>query len=305
MSNVNFPDLPSEVIEIEKSEGDLTPVEEKTTGLFEWAQSFFETETKPEPLEEGRVKKEDLDRNTPIEALCGIVGNGEMFRKVRVTWINGIDHTSEDAIRLAKCISKAFGDVNVHYVCNETAGFWNDLAQAGMQKIAGRVTPEVKALAIHFKKLIHDLGGVDSGGKIIHLAHSQGAIITYLAKAYLTSAELKMIDVITFGAAQVITSDSYNTALNYISEKDPLLFINRAALAVWRSGKPTNEIICLEPIDAEGYIDHSMDGPTYKSALRLVAQSFKDDYETYAAKALRWTKEKWHSYWGSDSEIPE
>ena len=47
----------------------------------------------------------------------------------------------------------------------------------------------------HLKEAVELVG---SRGRVIHIAHSQGALITYLASKRLTKAEMSQIEVICF-----------------------------------------------------------------------------------------------------------
>jgi hypothetical protein len=88
---------------------------------------------------------------------------------------------------------------------NPSSGwFVADLAGAGLDLMRRPDDNAVaRALAIHLREALEAAG---SEGRVLHLAHSGGALITYLAaKHYLTPAETARIDVVTFGGARSIT----------------------------------------------------------------------------------------------------
>jgi len=105
--------------------------------------------------------------------------------KTRLTWVNGIAHTRQHMEEGKEDIEKLFGGKKVEYFYNPTSmkgdedmrGYVADLTQAGTQKL-GRITAEVNELVQHLKEALAQVG---KKGKVIHIAHSQGALVTYLA----------------------------------------------------------------------------------------------------------------------------
>jgi hypothetical protein len=97
-------------------------------------------------------------------------------------------------------ISSAFGNVKVDYCHNPSAmtsesdylGFVKDGLQASGHQM-GRVTKEVDTLVEHLRDALVKVG---KSGRVIHIAHSQGSVITWLAAKRLTSEECKRIEVI-------------------------------------------------------------------------------------------------------------
>ena len=138
-------------------------------------------------------------------------------------------------------------------------------------------------------------------GRVLHLAHSGGAIMTYLAARYhLTEQETSRIDIATFGGGRSITRKYFKGGriVNYYSQNDPLLLVDqRASLlskllndttkrTVSSDGMNTsyNEIrdikhnttfIFLGGLLNNSILDHGMEGPTYVCALRLEAYHHK------------------------------
>jgi len=62
----------------------------------------------------------------------------------------------------------------VYNICKDYIGFIGDLSQAGFHKL-GKITPEVDSLVEHLRDALDDVG---PNGKVIHIAHSQGAIVS-------------------------------------------------------------------------------------------------------------------------------
>lgn len=130
--------------------------------------------------------------------------------ETRLTWVNGIAHALEDMAEGQQFISKVFGNKPVVYCYNPTSmahqedvlGYLSDLTQAGTQKL-GRITQEVDTLVQHLRVALSSVG---KNGLVIHIAHSQGALITSLAAQQLTPLEMSKIEIIAFGGAAALRS---------------------------------------------------------------------------------------------------
>ncbi len=143
-----------------------------------------------------------------------------------------------------KHLSTIFGNVPIHYCHNPTSmiseedtfGYIGDLTQATTQKLGRISTMEVNELYHHLKHAILHVG---KNGKVIHIAHSQGVLITSLAMKKFTRDEIRQMEVICFGGAEVLRSSvkyPFARCVNYYSVNDPLLFVVPSAAKALRSG---------------------------------------------------------------------
>ena len=88
-------------------------------------------------------------------------------------------------------------------------------------------------LVSHLRECLQDQRS-KADGRVLHLAHSQGALITALASKHLTAAEKARIEVLTFGAAQSVdASAGFKRAVNYYAMNDPVLYVDVAAARAW------------------------------------------------------------------------
>lgn len=149
----------------------------------------------------------------------GKIGRGELGKKVRITYINGMLNGSYEVLGYLSDLSEMHGGANIHYVFRESNGFIKDVIKAILIK-GGYVTDHAKELAALWKAMIAEMGGVDGGGTIIHYAHSLGAADTYVASTLLSKKERKMIKVSTFGSPQIIPPGIFGEIYNYISRWD-------------------------------------------------------------------------------------
>ncbi len=162
------------------------------------------------------------------DAIMGELGHPEMSQKVRITFINGILTTKGSNLYNLEMISESHGGVNVHYIMRPTRGWTNDLTSGVFLKIGflfGYQSECSILLAEQWRALIHEMGGVNSGGVIVHYAHSLGGMETDRARYLLTPEEQKMIRVITFASAQLIADYGFQKVHNHVSVNDIVVFI--------------------------------------------------------------------------------
>ena len=152
-----------------------------------------------------------------------------------VSYINGMLTSERDALEHTQHISAAFAGRTVHAFWNPTAGAYADLVKTANLKLRGADYPEVDGLTRHLRECVASLhDGSSRPGRVLHLAHSQGALITHLAAKQLTCAEKRQIEVVTFGAAQSIdASDGFRRSVNYFAMNDPVLYLDQSAARAW------------------------------------------------------------------------
>jgi hypothetical protein len=168
----------------------------------------------------------------------------------------------------------------------DALGYAVDLTQAGTQKL-GRITAEVNELVEHLRDAVKQVG---KRGKVIHIAHSQGALITSLAATKLTPLEMNQIEVLTFGGAAAIRRTPrtpFSRVINYYSVNDPLLLVVPAAAQALRSGFVDEEFCFLAPRIGDPIRDHNLIGPTYAQALAWEGRRFQTKYQNIFYRTTR------------------
>jgi len=184
-------------------------------------------------------------------------------------------------------ISKFFGGKPIIFCHNPTAmahdedmrGYLSDLTQAGQQKL-GRITAEVDTLVKHLKESVSAVG---KRGCVVHIAHSQGALITYLATKQLSESDMQRIEILAFGGAAALrktVQTPFKRCVNYYSVNDPLLMVVPSAAQALRSGlvDGDDEFCFLAPRGGDPIIDHNLWGPTYGQALKWEGDRFQRMY---------------------------
>ncbi|KAL9188151.1 hypothetical protein ACHAXT_006529 [Thalassiosira profunda] len=210
-------------------------------------------------------------------------------RRTRLTWVNGIAHLPRHMDDPTLVISAAFGSVDVDYCHNPTSmtsesdylGFVKDGIQAGAHQ-RGKITPEVDMLVEHLRDALAQVGKY---GRVIHIAHSQGSVITWLAAKRLRKEECKQIEIISFGGAATICTSEFPFArcINYYAVNDPILNVVPSAVKALRSGFSfgsglQSEIVFLASRTGDPVTDHGLLNPTYLEALVWEGQRYQSLY---------------------------
>lgn len=223
----------------------------------------------------------------------------EAVKKTRLTWVNGIAHNLDHMEEGGVSISDYFGGKKVEFCHNPTSmtsdddyvGFIGDLTQAGTHKL-GRITSEVDTLVRFLKDAIAQVG---DEGLIVHIAHSQGVLITSLAAKRLSPSEMSRIELICIGGATSIRKCDYphfRRIINYWSTNDPLLFIVPSAVQALQTGflHSTNgepEFVFLSPRGGDPVLDHMLLGPTYSQVLQWEGLRYQMSYQSMHERFLR------------------
>lgn len=132
---------------------------------------------------------------------------------------------------------------------------------------------------------------VGKKGRVIHIAHSQGALITSLAAKQLTPLEMSQIEVLAFGGAAALRKSPqtpFARVVNYYSVNDPLLLVVPPAAQALRSGFVGDDEFCfLAPRAGDPIRDHDLLGPTYATALAWEGKRFKRRYQPILYRTVR------------------
>eukprot|EP01039_Chlorochromonas_danica_P000203 gene203-217_t len=219
-------------------------------------------------------------------------------KAVIITFVNGIYHSEEDWRNITDDIRQLFS-AEVRPFYNPSSGWWvKDFTRAGFDLVLRPTDLALsKQLAEHLRQTLQDL---EPGGRILHIAHSGGAILTYLAaKHHLTSYETSRIDIITLGGGKSITNKYFmGRVFNYYARNDPLALIDQRANALMRrtqnetydeirDKKHNTTFVFLAPQANNPIWDHSMMGPTYRYAMMLEAKAMKDRLRRFFALQQR------------------
>ena len=135
------------------------------------------------------------------------------------------------------------------------------------------------------------VAAVGKNGKVIHIAHSQGALVTSLATRQLSPVEMSHIEVVAFGGAaalQKTAATPFSRCVNYYAANDPLLLLVPSAVQALRSGFVANEEFCfLAPREGDPIADHGLLGRTYGAALEWEGQRFRRMYMSIFERSCR------------------
>jgi RHS repeat-associated protein len=191
------------------------------------------------------------------QPFSGVYGHGEMYDKKRITFINGILNNRDFMLENLQMISNAHGGNNVHFTYRATSGWVKDFLTSTLIKL-GYVSSDARRLAQMWKGLIHDMGGTQGGGIIIHYAHSIGGTETLMAKRYMTLDEQRMIHVVTFGSATMVPEGGFRSVINIVSVRDGVCYLDPWRYAMGALGIQKNVIFIGSMRDGAPLVDHSL-----------------------------------------------
>lgn len=205
----------------------------------------------------------------------GCVGSGELNDKLRVTLVHGILNVRDTYLDAANSVSSFIGGHNVHYIAGPTEGWTLDIMKAVAGKM-GYLSPLGIQLAETWKKLIEEMGGVDSGGVIIHFAHSNGGSQTRAAAELLTPEEQKMIRIIAVGSATVFPINGFQNAVNFVSYRDIVLYLD--PIGYVRGALQDGNVTYLGTPWGIPFVDHLFNSPTYLAILKQIGSKIYSHY---------------------------
>lgn len=195
--------------------------------------------------------------------------------KVKLRFINGVKNSEGEALISAIRVSMGYGEAETVSIYDSTHGLIDDLLECAML-MCGVRTHATELLIQQIRKDIAELGGVNSGGVIKCIAHSQGALTLKNALDGLTPEEKSMLDISTFGGACLINDPDVKRCVNYVSNLDLIPAIaNPFRYISARCGSCPN----VQFLKAEsGWIEHSFACKTYDLAFERDTMKTKQRY---------------------------
>jgi RHS repeat-associated protein len=195
------------------------------------------------------------------------VGSNQNYPNTTIMLTNGMLNNMEDALHSAELISKSYCDERVVLLHNSSWGFIADFVECVAQKL-GLPTYATRLQTQAFKLALKN------SETVIAYAHSQGAIIVKSALQNLSPQERSRIHVRTFGAGTIIEPQGLKSAMNYVSDRDPVPFsadiIGMISALIYGHNH-----VCVLRSDCTLPIDHSFAGNTYQTALENTSKHFK------------------------------
>lgn len=200
-------------------------------------------------------------------------GKGEVSKSLRVTAINGVLNRKEDWLAFIKSISDSHGHVNVHSTFWPSGGWTKDMLKTVKIKMGG-VTDTGRSLAVLWRRLIQEMGGIDGPGMILHYAHSIGSAETFVAKSLLTPEECQKITVITFGTPEIFVDDDFNQVIHYISYRDGISMLDPINYANALHNGMDHVIFIGDSSEGPPLIDHFVASGSYYDQIQELGALF-------------------------------
>lgn len=219
-----------------------------------------------------------LSGYSSTEIASGHYGKGELNNKVRVSYINGILTTHQGLLSTVTALSETHGNVNIHYVYRPTNGWVHDILTS-FAVCLGYVSKEAQTLAATWKLLIRDMGGVEGGGKIIHYAHSIGAIETIRALGLMTEKEQLLIHVYAFGSPSLTQENPSYQVNHFVSVRDGVSLLNLVSFIRACTGEISHVVFTGNPFGIP-LIDHLFCDQAYGDIWKSMGRTFMEWYGT-------------------------
>jgi RHS repeat-associated protein len=208
----------------------------------------------------------------------GVYGKGEVSDKVRVSFMNGILTEHEYMMESLKALSESHGNVNIHFVHRQTKGCLGDILSGFLVQL-GFISPDAHELAKEWKKMIQEMGGVKGGGKIIHYAHSIGAMETLRALSLLSPEEKMMIEIYTFGSPSLAIKDPDANVHHFASIRDGVCLIDIVSFFKAAFGKIKN-VVFVGTLFGLPFVDHLFANQSYQDLWKSMGRTFVEWYGT-------------------------
>lgn len=219
------------------------------------------------------------------ETIKDSYGDKDLNEKVRISFINGMLNSKNMMLENLDFLSKAHGDVKVHYVFRPTQGWVWDISRAILIKFGytfGFRSKHAHLLAELWKSLIDEMGGINNGGIILHYAHSLGGTETDRAHDLLSPEEQKMIRVTTIGSATFVNHHHFQRVENHVSINDGVHFLDPwGHLRHFLFGNNHIQFHGLFSRTSLPIIDHMLERNTYKNLISRLGKEFLAEFSAH------------------------
>ena len=231
-----------------------------------------------EELAQGLFGEENLFLmgHYPQKHEVAVYGKGEISSHIRITGINGILNHKDDWMAFTRLISESHGNINVHSVFWPSEGWSNDISRAALIK-AGTITDISKSLAILWRQMIEEMGGIEGPGTIIHYAHSIGSVETYNAKLLMTPKECAKIKVITLGTPYLYPNKDFQSVTHYVSYRDGVTILDLITYIEAIHLSHDHIIFIGDPYAGIPLIDHFVCFGTYYDQILQLGRQFVEE----------------------------
>jgi hypothetical protein len=212
----------------------------------------------------------------------GYVGENLYAANVRILFVNGVGYTKESCAEAAEKISKTFNSSRVDYcfvpICytQVVQSIVYKKQSKGSELLLKTIRECLKEL--NQNSLDQKAKILNSGERLIIIAHSAGGIAIETIRNDFKREEKKQIDILSFGSTHHFRKRyGFNRTTNIVARGDPVLYMSEVLLQ-WvhnlrESQTPPRFVGSLVPKIILGR--HSFLGEDYQQALREI----KEEYE--------------------------
>lgn len=211
----------------------------------------------------------------------GVMGCGEANDLVRVTFINGALTDYSTFVDHASALSQCHGGVNIHYVHSPSRGWSWDMLRAFSIRF-GYLSHQSYELVALWRQMFQEMGGIESGGIIIHYCHSIGVVDTLHALSLLSEAERKCIRVFAFGSPSLDIGPRGSRITHIVSWRDGVCFLDAPTLLALRDDPDHPALRMVGSRSGIPFIDHLFSSPSYQEIWRRLGGVFVETHGNVA-----------------------
>ena len=216
---------------------------------------------------------------------------GRFLKGMRITFINGMRNSFEEAKASAEYLRKLGDNQQIHGIYNYSNSGFVDLPEALALNYQG-MSPITKDLLIHTWTDFHKENAEKPDAKILHICHSQGALHTLNALKQLPKEIRERVIVVSIAGATVVPKEMCFDSFNYASKNDLIHYGENAHVHAFAGfsdnttmylellaelARDKAQLILLEPHESDAGVDHSFISPTFTP----IIQEHLNDYEMH------------------------
>ena len=197
------------------------------------------------------------------------LGKKELNPKESFVFSGGMLTCVSDGEKAGEQLSQFHDNANVHCAIKTSSGPLFDLLEFVIMKAGGK-TARVKGMIEMTRQRIKALGGTASGGLVKVEGHSLAGLAIHCMLKYLTPEEKKMLAIVTYGTAHIVSGKGVHSAINHVSPRDWISILAHPTAHVKNLFyKDKNIRINYVPSRGFPFIDHFLNGRTYRQAMMM------------------------------------
>ncbi len=198
------------------------------------------------------------------------VGHNQ-HQKYLVTFINGICNSRDSVNQTVKQISKENEDLLIDVIFNSSHGFVFDVLEC-VANMIGIPTHATEVFEENMIKFADEARA--TGRQILHIAHSQGGLITGRGLKNLSPEDKSIMHIRTYGSACIIPNGAAATVNNFVNLLDPVPWLADWPGMLMALNSNRAHLRIIDHPKKALLFDHMIMGESYRNHWRLNSKKF-------------------------------